>query len=197
MVARGVRHPDLPEDPEQLKSLLEQAYGQLSFYARDLQRLMETERAGARQIAELKKAVGSRAAEPRPASPHTEGGSQSELCGTSAAMQRVMRLCVEVAHTDASVILTGETGVGKEVAARTIHRLSHRRDRPFVAVNCAALPETLLESGLVGEERGASAGATQPRPGHFEMPEGGTRLLDERGGSPLPMQAKLLRRPRE
>ncbi|MEY4593395.1 MAG: hypothetical protein RIR18_2290 [Pseudomonadota bacterium] len=98
-----------------------------------------------------------------------------------------------VAQTDATVLLTGESGVGKEVVARFIHKNSSRRDGPFVAINCAAIPESLLEATLFGYEKGAFTGATQAQPGKFEQAQNGTLLLDEVTEMPLSLQAKLLR----
>ncbi|MDP1830427.1 MAG: sigma 54-interacting transcriptional regulator [Geothrix sp.] len=111
----------------------------------------------------------------------------------SPAMQRAARLARQVAPTDSAVLLTGETGTGKEVLARAIHEWSRRADQPFLKLNCAALPEALLESELFGHTKGAFSGAVQPRPGRFQMAHGGTLLLDEIGDLPLTAQAKLLR----
>jgi transcriptional regulator with PAS, ATPase and Fis domain len=108
-------------------------------------------------------------------------------------MQDVMRLVEQVAPSSASVLITGETGSGKEVLAQTIHKLSPRADRPFVAINCSAIPETLMESEIFGHERGAFTGAAERRIGCFELADGGTLLLDEIGEMPAPTQAKLLR----
>ncbi|OVE77545.1 nitric oxide reductase transcription regulator [bacterium F16] len=98
-----------------------------------------------------------------------------------------------VARSTVQILLTGETGVGKDVAARAAHKFSPRADRPFVAINCAAIPETMLESELFGHEKGAFTGADSNRPGRFEIADGGTLFLDEIGELPLSMQAKLLR----
>ncbi|HEX9011424.1 MAG TPA: sigma 54-interacting transcriptional regulator [Holophagaceae bacterium] len=111
----------------------------------------------------------------------------------SPAMQRAVRLARQVAPTDSAVLLSGETGTGKEVLARAIHEWSRRADKPFLKVNCAALPENLVESELFGHTKGAFSGAVQPRPGRFQMAHGGTLLLDEIGDLPLAAQAKLLR----
>ncbi|MBP6715484.1 MAG: sigma-54-dependent Fis family transcriptional regulator [Acidobacteria bacterium] len=111
---------------------------------------------------------------------------------TGYAMEPVMTMIERVADSDVSVLLTGESGVGKEVVARELHRRSSRRARPFVKVNCAALPAELLESELFGHERGAFTGAQNPRVGKFEFANGGTLMLDEIGEMPIGLQAKLL-----
>ena len=115
------------------------------------------------------------------------------LTGTSAAIRAVLALLRQVAAHDSTVLLTGESGTGKEVAARTIHDLSPRRARPFVAVNCGAIPAELLESELFGHEKGSFTGAITTRKGRFEIAEGGTLLLDEIGDMSPSMQVKLLR----
>lgn len=115
------------------------------------------------------------------------------LVASSAAMQRVVEEARRVARVDTTLLLTGESGVGKEAIARLVHDESPRAPRPFIAVNCAAIPDALLESEFFGHVRGAFTGATQDRPGLFEAANGGTLLLDEIGDVPLPMQAKLLR----
>jgi DNA-binding NtrC family response regulator len=122
-----------------------------------------------------------------------EAGRIGELVGASKPMQDVMRLVEQVAPSSASVLITGETGTGKEILARTLHQLSPRADRPFVAINCSAIPESLMESEIFGHERGAFTGAAERRIGCFELADGGTLLLDEIGEMPPPTQAKLLR----
>ncbi len=115
------------------------------------------------------------------------------LVGSSSAMQAVFRTIERIAPTNVSVLITGESGTGKELAARALHQFSGRRHKPFVAVNCAAIPETLIESEIFGHERGAFTGAQERRAGCFELAEDGTLLLDEIGEMPAPTQTKLLR----
>ncbi len=117
----------------------------------------------------------------------------ASLLGRSRAMQRVYKEIGRVAPTDVSVLILGETGTGKELVARAIYQHSSRNKAPFVAVNCGAIPENLLESELFGHVRGAFTGATADRVGRFEQANGGTLLLDEIGDLPLPVQVKLLR----
>ncbi|HZB44129.1 MAG TPA: sigma-54 dependent transcriptional regulator, partial [Pyrinomonadaceae bacterium] len=113
--------------------------------------------------------------------------------GTSAALDAVLKQARAVADTNATLLITGENGTGKEVLARAVHEESARRDRAFVAVSCAALPETLIESELFGHEKGAFTGATQARKGRFELADGGTLFLDEIGELTPAVQVKLLR----
>ncbi|TGE31549.1 sigma-54 dependent transcriptional regulator [Desulfosporosinus sp. Sb-LF] len=121
------------------------------------------------------------------------GKKYGKIVGQSEAMKEVALLVQQVAKTSATVLITGESGTGKEVAAVEIHKASNRADKPFVAVNCAALPEQLLESELFGHEKGAFTGATSKKKGRFELADKGTIFLDESGEMPLSMQAKLLR----
>ena len=117
----------------------------------------------------------------------------SHLAGTSRALEKVLKQARSVAPTTATVLLTGENGTGKEMLARAIHEESQRADGPFVAVSCAALPETLIESELFGHEKGAFTNATQARKGRFELADGGTLFLDEIGELSPAIQVKLLR----
>jgi DNA-binding NtrC family response regulator len=122
-----------------------------------------------------------------------DAGSLGSLVGASKKMQELFRLIEMVAPSTASVLITGASGTGKELVARNIHELSPRRNKPFVPINCAAIPETLMESEIFGHERGAFTGALERRTGCFELAEGGTLLLDEIGEMPVGTQAKLLR----
>jgi DNA-binding NtrC family response regulator len=115
------------------------------------------------------------------------------IIGESDAIKRAVAEIQRVAQTEATVLLLGESGTGKELFARAVHHLSNRRDKPFVAVNCAAIPETLIENELFGHERGAFTGATDRRLGKFELASSGTVFLDEIGELPLAVQGKLLR----
>jgi len=115
------------------------------------------------------------------------------LVGSSRAIQNVRKLIQQVADSDANVLILGESGTGKEVVARNLHYYSNRRDKPFVPVNCGAIPGDLLESELFGHQKGAFTGAINDRQGRFEMAEGGTLFLDEIGDMSLQMQVKILR----
>src|ERR687889_443381 len=119
--------------------------------------------------------------------------SFSEIIGTSESLQRVFRLVEKVAATNTNILVYGESGTGKELVARAIHHNSPRAHRPFVAINCGALPETLLESELFGHTKGAFTGATSARAGLFRSAEGGTVFLDEIGEITPAMQVRLLR----
>ncbi|GAC1353486.1 MAG: sigma-54 dependent transcriptional regulator [Polyangiales bacterium] len=120
-------------------------------------------------------------------------GERDDLLGESAPLRTVLDLVERVADSDATVLVTGESGTGKEVVARALHRRSRRRDAPFVAINCAAVPESLLESELFGHAKGAFTDARQARIGLFAQAHGGTLFLDEIGDMPLGLQPKLLR----
>src|SRR3954463_6110784 len=120
-------------------------------------------------------------------------GSLGELVGRSSKMQEIFALLQQAGPSKACVLITGESGTGKEMVARTVHALSTRRQGPFIAINCAALPESLIESELFGHEKGSFTGASERRAGCFEVAQHGTLLLDEIGEMPMQTQAKLLR----
>src|SRR5207253_3841342 len=122
-----------------------------------------------------------------------QGDTFEGMLGTSPQMQAVFNSIRKVATSDAPVLVLGESGTGKEMAALAIHRRSDRKEGPFVAINCSAIPETLLESELFGHEKGSFTGAHMQRKGRIEMAFGGTLFLDEIGELPLPIQVKLLR----
>ena len=122
-----------------------------------------------------------------------ETGVLGALVGSSRSMREIFALIEQIAPSSVPVLITGESGTGKELVARTLHDLSPRKSRPFVAVNCAAIPETLIESEIFGHEKGAFTGAVDRRAGCFELASGGTLLLDEVGEMPIGTQAKLLR----
>lgn len=128
-----------------------------------------------------------------PAPPLAGEASRKQLVGASAGFNTVCHMIEKVAATNATVLLLGESGVGKEMFAQTLHRISSRSDRPFVAINCAAIPEQLIESELFGSEKGAFTGAVVSREGRFERANGGTLFLDEIGSLALPAQSKVLR----
>ena len=118
---------------------------------------------------------------------------QSEMIGRSNAMKEVFRLIERAGPTDKAILIQGESGTGKELVARALHQASKRAEKPMVVINCAALPETLLESELFGHEKGAFTGAVCAKPGLFELADGGTLMIDEVGEMPGSLQAKLLR----
>lgn len=125
-----------------------------------------------------------------------QGGNATPLSGVVTASTEMMKVCrfiEKVAPNDVTVLLLGESGTGKELLAKALHELSHRSEKPFAAINCAAIPETLLESELFGHEKGAFTGAIKQTKGKIEMADGGTLFLDEIGDVPLPLQVKLLR----
>ena len=115
------------------------------------------------------------------------------IIGQSDEMKAVFNLIEKVAHSDSTIIVYGETGTGKELVARAIHQTSSRRNKPFITINCGAIPENLLESELFGHVRGAFTGATTTKTGKFELANGGTLLLDEIGDMSADLQVKILR----
>jgi DNA-binding NtrC family response regulator len=162
-----------PVDPARLKAILQSASRQAAANAADAGNVPEGQAAAARPLKTVA-ALGS-------------------LVGSSPEMKAVFSLIERVAPSNVSVLVTGESGTGKELVARALHELSSRRNKPFVAVNCAAIPETLIESEIFGHEKGAFTGAVERRAGCFELAEEGTLLLDEIGEMPAATQAKLLR----
>jgi len=130
---------------------------------------------------------------PCPAQQGSRKYSFEDIIGTSVALRNVLEQVTIVAPTDATVLLHGETGTGKELIARAIHKLGSRRERPFVPLNCAAIPSGLLESELFGHERGAFTGALMQKKGRFELADGGSLFLDEIGDISMELQPKLLR----
>ena len=138
------------------------------------------------------RSVGSQTGGARPVGGATSAGWQG-MVGASAAMQRVYYASRLVAKRDTSVLITGESGTGKDLVARGIHQVSARNRQPYVVINCAAIPEALLESELFGYTKGAFTGAVQSRMGRIHAAHGGTLFLDEIGDMPLPLQSKLLR----
>jgi DNA-binding NtrC family response regulator len=154
-----------PVDPTRLRAILQNAARQ-----KDTERELEVTR---RQL--------------------RDAGILGRLVGKSRKMQEIFALVERVAPSTASVLITGESGTGKEMVARTLHDLSPRKAKPYVAINCSAIPETLIESEIFGHEKGAFTGALERRAGCFELAEEGTLLLDEIGEMPIATQAKLLR----
>ncbi len=146
-----------------------------------------------RVIVSVRNALKTAALEREVKSLRTVSGTRDEILGESAVMRRLYTEIEKVAPTRGRVLITGESGTGKELIARAIHRLSTRRDLPFVKVNCAAIPADLVESELFGHERGAFTGAAARRRGHFETAHRGTLFLDEIGDMPVASQAKVLR----
>jgi len=170
----------------------------LSHVLDDLCRLVEEQAPGvlASVLAELAHVTRlTTLGQPAPSTAHevNQPSGSSDIVGDGEAMRRVLEAVATVAPTDSTVLIGGETGTGKELIARAIHDRSRRRSRPFVTLNCAAIPSGLLESELFGHERGAFTGAVARRVGRFELANGGTLLLDEIGDIPLELQPKLLR----
>jgi two-component system response regulator AtoC len=131
--------------------------------------------------------------DPSPAEPAGATPGRFRLVGDSPAIRHIYAIIEKVANTPSTVLITGESGTGKELIARALHENSSRRDGPFIKINCAAIPKTLMESELFGYEKGAFTGAVGAKPGRFELAHGGTLFLDEIGEIPVEMQVKLLR----
>jgi len=139
------------------------------------------------------KAVRTAEASMAHARPSTAASARFGIVGASAAIEDLYAVIDRVADTPSTILISGESGTGKELVARALHVESSRRDKPFIRVNCAAIPHDLIESELFGHEKGAFTGAVSSKPGRFELANEGTLLLDEVGDIPFPMQAKLLR----
>ncbi len=162
--------------------------GALDYLTKPLDtRRLQAVLANAARVRSLKEQVGSLRGELR------KFGRFGQMIGNSAPMQKVYDLIARVAPTDATVLITGESGTGKEIVAQAIVDLGPRRHRPFIPLDCGAIPPTLIESELFGHERGSFTGATQQRRGHFERASGGTLFLDEVTEMPIELQVKLLR----
>jgi transcriptional regulator with GAF, ATPase, and Fis domain len=200
--------PDL--DAEEVAEQIRKQYPQIEVELLDLGAMGKEEEAKAEEpaaaVAEELKGIEGEATEEAPAATEeTEWRSEAEtqergevaplpgMIGSSRSMEQVYRLVQMVASRDTTVLVTGETGTGKELVAGAVHSLSKRAKHPFVVVNCAAIPESLLEAELFGHARGAFTGAVQSRLGRIHVAQGGTLFLDEVGELPLSMQAKLLR----
>ena len=177
------------KDLEESKSRIEQQYTQLIEAQEELVEKRELEKAHG-EIQLLKERLAKENIYLR----EKQGMIQeiSSIIGRSAAIQQVRKKVVEVADTGSTVLITGSTGVGKNLVAEAIHDLSPRRERTLIIVNCAAIPDSLVESELFGHEKGAFTGAVEKQEGKFEMADGSTIFLDEIGDMPLPVQAKLL-----
>jgi DNA-binding NtrC family response regulator len=137
--------------------------------------------------------LNARAPRPQLAPQPGDGGGRFGLIGRSPVLEQIFAVIEKVADTPSTVLITGESGTGKELIARALHANSARRDKPFIKINCAAIPKTLMESELFGYEKGAFTGAVGSKPGRFELADGGTLFLDEIGEIPVEMQVKLLR----
>jgi DNA-binding NtrC family response regulator len=144
-------------------------------------------------VADLERELVSAIADSQALSGGLDAASAAGLVGSSGALRELLTTLARIAPSTSSVLIEGESGTGKELVAQALHRLSRRANGPLVAVNCAAIPEALLESELFGHVRGAFTGAVSTRPGRFKLAHGGTLFLDEIGEIPLPLQGKLLR----
>lgn len=157
------------------------------------QQLLSSVEAALKRSIQVSQVSGIHGSSATPGKTEGQESSLRKMRGSSKQLEDVKKCILQVAPTAVTVLISGESGTGKELAARAIHELSARAARPLIALNCAALPENLMESELFGYEKGAFTGATQSKAGLFEAADGGTLLLDEIGDMPLSLQAKLLR----
>ncbi|HEY0705717.1 MAG TPA: sigma-54 dependent transcriptional regulator, partial [Polyangia bacterium] len=188
----SIEHPDVPVVMITAHGSVENAVEAVKLGAFDyVEKPFDQEQI--RQI--IAKALKTHALSRRDPSPAQEGASRGRfrLVGDSHAIRQIYAIIEKVASTPSTVLITGESGTGKELIARALHENSSRHEAPFIKINCAAIPKTLMESELFGYEKGAFTGAVGAKPGRFELAHGGTLFLDEIGEIPVEMQVKLLR----
>lgn len=186
---------------EQMAQHLQLLNSQLVLYARDFRRLVDDQQRKDDELLAVKHQLDQANLQLKDLEKQTESLNRKrraakisiQIIGQSKALAHILKLCERVAPSQTTVLITGETGTGKELTARYIHQHSSRHDKPFIAVNCGALPESLMESELFGHVKGAFTGADSDKTGLVELAAGGTLMLDEIGELPLPLQVKLLR----